>query len=431
MSGLERRDGAEAPAGRHSGGLVGIDRPAQEWGRLFEAPSDLRARVSGAVARRLFARVVRRFGITVVEGPTPTSADVPTMVLHRPDEFHARIGRDGLIGFGESYMTGAWSSPDLARLLTALAGEIGTLVPAPLRRLRRWYVAGHPHHQRNSLDNTRQNIAHHYDLSNDLFAAFLDDTMTYSAGLFESPTGATRADLAPAQARKIERLLDLTGVGPGVRVLEIGTGWGELALRAARRGARVHSVTLSAEQQALARERIAHAGLDDRVEVELVDYRRVGGEYDVVLSVEMIEAVGHEFLPAYFSTIHDRLVPGGRAGIQAILMPHDRMLETLGTHTWIHEYIFPGGFLPSVELLDEVAGANGLTTTDRFSFGPHYAETLRLWDDAFMAADVAALGFDEVFHRMWHFYLCYSRAGFASGYLDVQQIVLTRPGAAG
>jgi cyclopropane-fatty-acyl-phospholipid synthase len=168
--------------------------------------------------------------------------------------------------------------------------------------------------------------------------------------------------------------------------------------------------------------------VSDPVRAELADYRRLSGEYDAVLSVEMIEAVGYEFLPAYFSTLRDRLRPGGRAGLQTILMPHERMLETLGTYTWINKYIFPGGFLPSVELLDRLVEDAGMLPVDRLSFGPHYAETLRLWDESFLAADLGPLGFDEVFRRMWHFYLCYSRAGFASGYLDVQQLVFHRPG---
>ena len=433
------------------------DRSSTRWPGLFEAPSGPRTQVSAAIAKRLFGAVAHRFDLDVVTpGPAFPPADPrtgqaagrltqrPTIVLHRPEEFYARIGRDGLIGFGEGYMTGAWDSPDLSRLLTVLAAEIGTLIPQRLQRLRRWHVARRPHRERNSVHNTQANIAHHYDLSNDLFQAFLDETMSYSSALFDasvsgsrlsqvaaSPDHPTAADLPGAQARKYERLLDLTGVGDGTRLLEIGTGWGELALRAARRGAVVHSVTLSREQQTLARERIAAAGFADRVEVELTDYRNVRGEYDAVVSVEMIEAVGYEFLPEYFRTIADRLVPGGRAGLQAILMPHDRMMATLENYTWIYKYIFPGGFVPSAELIDEVAQPCGLRVTERLSFGLHYAETLRMWDDAFLAADLEALtprqgGFDEVFRRMWHFYLTYSRAGFAAGYLDVQQLVLER-----
>jgi cyclopropane-fatty-acyl-phospholipid synthase len=197
----------------------------------------------------------------------------------------------------------------------------------------------------------------------------------------------------------------------------------------------VHSVTLSSEQQTLARERIAAAGLADRVEVELCDYRaistgdRAGERYDAVVSVEMVEAVGHEYWPTYFATLDRVLAPGGRAVVQAITMPHDRMLATRNTYTWINKYIFPGGFLPSVEVVDEVTREHtSLRLTGRLSFGQHYAETLRRWDTAFQAArdQVRGLGFDEIFERMWHFYLDYSRAGFASGYLDVQQLTLAR-----
>lgn len=398
------------------------------WPELDDVPDDLRARVSAPVARWLLGRIARRLGIVVLDQATPGAwPDAPTIVLHRPAEFYARTGRDGLIGFGEAYMTGAWDSPDLARVLTALAGSVGTLVPAPLRRGRRWYVARRPAHHDNTTSSSRRNVAHHYDLSNELFASFLDETMTYSSALFSTPYDARPDDLAAAQARKIERLLDLAEVGPGAEVLEIGTGWGELAIRAARRGATVHTVTLSAEQLRLAEDRISAAGLADRVRVELADYREVRGSYDAVVSVEMIEAVGHAHLPAYFTALHDRLRPGGRAALQAIVMPHERMLETMGTHTWVTKYVFPGGFLPSSRLLDRLAADAGLRVADRLAFGAHYAETLRLWDEAFGAVVLEALGFDEVFGRMWHFYLCYSRAGFASGYLDVEQLLLTRP----
>ena len=294
------------------------------------------------------------------------------------------------------------------------------------------------------MTNSRSNIGHHYDLSNDLFQTFLDPTLSYSSALFDGePTGpVTAAELEAGQARKIERLLDRAGVGAGTNLLEIGTGWGELAIRAARRGATVHSVTLSVEQLALARERVAEAAADGsfdaaQVRIELCDYRQIpdrrtpGGQtYDAICSVEMIEAVGHDYWPEYFSTLDRLLAPGGTVALQAITMPHDRMLATRRTYTWINKYIFPGGFLPSTEAIDSVTREHTtLRVTERLSFGQHYAETLRAWDTRFAAAadQVRALGFDDTFRRMWHFYLEYSRAGFASGYLDVQQIVLARP----
>ncbi|HET7350437.1 MAG TPA: cyclopropane-fatty-acyl-phospholipid synthase family protein [Marmoricola sp.] len=421
------------------------------WPGLDEVPTGPRAEVSARVARRLFRAAVRRLPVTVREGSDSTrtwGAGGPEMRIQRPGEFFARLGRDGLIGFGEAYMTGAWEADDLGGFLTVLAADLPRLVPAPLQALRTAYVARPPRHQRNTEDNTRNNISHHYDLSNELFGIFLDETLSYSSALFDTsvrergdhlsaapPEGDHSEALAAAQARKIDRLLDEAGVRDGTRVLEIGTGWGELAIRAAARGATVHSVTLSSEQLELAERRVHEAGYAGRVSIELCDYRAVstgpaaGGTYDAVVSVEMIEAVGHEFWPTYFATIDRVLAPGGRVAIQAITMPHDRMLATRNTWTWIHKYIFPGGFLPSVTAIDEATRAHTtLRISNRLAFGRHYAETLARWDAAFMSAreQVEALGLDRTFRRMWHFYLEYSRAGFASGYLDVQQVTLTR-----
>ncbi len=429
-------------------------RPTTDlWPGLDRVPAGLRTAVSSRVARRLFLSAVGRLHVTVeIAASAGSKARTvgkggPLMTVRRPDEFFARLGRDQLIGFGESYMTGAWEAEDLGGFLTVLAAEIQDLVPQSLQRLRAAVVRRPPHTELGIEEHTRDNIAHHYDLSNDLFGIFLDPTLSYSSALFggevvdhghylEAPAPYDTHDLEGAQGAKIERLLDQTHVGEGSRVLEIGTGWGELAIRAARRGATVLSVTLSSEQQTLARERIEAAGFTDRVTVELCDYRAVSTgarsdeRYDAVLSVEMVEAVGHEFWPTYFRTIDRVLAPGGRAGIQAITMPHDRMLATRSTYTWIHKYIFPGGFLPSVEAVEQVTREHtDLRVTGRLSFGQHYAETLRQWDEAVTASSdrVLELGFDETFLRMWHFYLDYSRAGFASGYLDVQQFTLSRP----
>ncbi|WP_242532577.1 cyclopropane-fatty-acyl-phospholipid synthase family protein [Nocardioides sp. S5] len=420
-----------------------------------------RTAVSAAVARRLFRAAVGRLAVTVIEEPTGRRLGQggPVMRLHRPDEFYARLGRDGLIGFGESYMTGAWDTDDLAGFLTVPAARMATLVPPSLQRLRALVTPRLPHHQRSTEANSQANISHHYDLSNDLFALFLDETLSYSSALFDtSTTQVARGpgsvgdhlvatppdpvdhddprrhgpDFAAAQARKIDRLLDEAGVAEGSHVLEIGTGWGELAIRAARRGASVHTITLSVEQLELAEERIAAAGFSDRVHVELMDYRALaatGATYDAVVSVEMIEAVGHEFWGTYFSTIDQVLAPGGRVSIQAITMPHDRMLATRDGHTWINKYIFPGGFLPSVEVIDEITRADTtLRLVDQLEMGSHYAETLRRWDRLFLAQrdTVLGLGFDDMFMRVWHLYLAYSQAGFASGYINVSQLTFTR-----
>ncbi|MGW0856351.1 class I SAM-dependent methyltransferase [Streptomyces sp. NPDC002690] len=353
----------------------------------------------------------------------------PLLEIHRPDVFFRRIGTDGLIGFGESYMAAEWDAPDPVAVLSVLAGHVAELVPAPLQRLRPLWAPRQPAEQANTPDGARDNISRHYDLSNDLFALFLDETMTYSAALFRG-FPADRTLLPAAQHRKIDRLLDLTEVGPGTRLLEIGTGWGELALRAAARGARVTTVTLSAEQRDLARRRVRDAGLEDRVDVCLSDYRQVTGEYDAIVSVEMVEAVGEEYWPVYFRTLEARLAPGGRIALQAITMPDDRMRAASATHTWIQKYIFPGGLIPSSRALEENAARAGLRTDRRARFGTHYAETLRLWRERFheRAEEVDALGFDATFRRMWTFYLAYSEAGFRSGYLNVEQVLLVRPG---
>jgi cyclopropane-fatty-acyl-phospholipid synthase len=431
---------------------VSIARPAiDQWPDLAEVPRGLRTTVSAAVARRIFRAGVERLPVTVHLGDETLGTGGPAMTIHRPEEFFARLGRGVLIGFGEAYLTGAWDAPDLGAFLSVLAADMPTLVPQSLQRLRSLAVLRPPHHQRSTTANSQNNIAHHYDLSNELFELFLDPGLSYSAALFEAERvhddGFGRAtapvpgsDLAEGQWRKIERLLDHTDVRSGSRVLEIGTGWGELAISAARRGALVHSITLSTEQKALAERRIADAGLSDRISVELLDYRDlVGagsphlGAYDAVLSVEMIEAVGFDFWDEYFSTLDAVLAPGGAVGIQAITMRHDRMLATRNTYTWINKYIFPGGLLPSVEVIDQITRERTtLRVTDRLSFGRHYAETLRQWDQRFLAnrERVIGLGFDETFVRMWHFYLEYSLAGFASDYIDVNQIVMRRePGA--
>ncbi len=416
------------------------------WPDLHPAPAP--GGVAARIAERLFRSAVGRLDVTVrIRGGSGRAEEVigrggPAIVVHRPAELFARVGRDHLIGFGEAYLTGAWSEDGvpgdgvLGDFLAVLAAEMSSLVPEPLQRLRAFVVPRLPRSQRGTRENTQANVAHHYDLSNDLFAAFLDPTLSYSSALFTDPASAGAGDLVAAQHRKIDRLLDQAGVGPGTRLLEIGTGWGELAIRAAARGAQVRSITLSVEQQQLAEQRIAAAGHAAQVVVDLCDYRALldepGASYDAVVSVEMIEAVGAEFWPTYFRTLDHVLVPGGKVALQAITLPHERMLATRSTHTFITKYIFPGGALPSVRAIEEVTARHtGLRVSDDLAIGQHYATTLRLWDEAFVAAaeEVGALGFDTTFARMWHFYLEYCRAGFAAGYIDDHQLTLTKDGA--
>jgi cyclopropane-fatty-acyl-phospholipid synthase len=429
----DRRRAQRAP-----GSALPVSVDPHRWPDVARLP---RAGLRTLIARALFRKVVAGLPLQVTEpGRPPAGAGgpgCPVMHLSQPGAFFRRVGAFGLIGLGESYMAGEWDSPDLAGVLTVFASQVSTLVPPVLQRLRRLAVRPVPPGDDPSEEGARHNISRHYDLSNELFALFLDETMSYSCALFEQdgdgrpaapPPGEAQAAryLAAAQQRKIDRLLDLTGVGPGCRVLEIGTGWGELAIRAARRGATVRTITISQRQRDLAARRVAAAGLGSRVSVELLDYRQVAGQFDVVLSVEMIEAVGARYWPAYFRVLREALGPGGRAGLQAITMPHDRMLATRRTQTWILKYIFPGGLIPSAAAIEERAAAAGLSVADRYDFGPHYAQTLRIWRDRFTGqqAEVARLGFDEVFRRMWTLYLAYAQAGFASGYLGVSQFLL-------
>ncbi len=396
------------------------------------------------VARVLFTAAVGRLPLRirlpngrVLGAPWPGTGSpgtiVPEMVIRRPGAFFRRLGASGLIGFGESYMAGDWDSADLTGVLTTFAAHVGELVPPGLQRLGRLGVRRHPAGDAATPDGARRNIHRHYDLSNDLFALFLDETMTYSSAMFQAgPDGAPVASgqlLAEAQQRKVDTLLDLAAVGPGTRLLEIGTGWGELAIRAGQRGARVLTVTISPEQRALAARRVAEAGLGGQVRVELRDYRELDGQFDAVCSAEMIEAVGERYWPAYFGVLDRVLAPGGRAALQAITMAHDRMLATRHTYTWIHKYIFPGGLIPSVAAIeDAVAATRDLRVASRTDFGAHYAETLRIWRERFTArvAEVKALGFDEVFIAMWTFYLSYAEAGFRAAYLDVCQLTLEK-----
>ncbi len=391
----------------------------------------------GRVARWALGPVLRDVPVTVRSAAgdrygAPADAERPTLEVARPDAFFARLGQSPMIGIGESYMAGEWHAADgtdLADALTPFAERVTTLVPPALYRLRH-AVLPRGLNPTNTLAGARRNIEAHYDLSNEMFALFLDPTMSYSSALFEDlSTAPTSADLEDAQLRKVDAVLDAAGVVPGSRVLEIGTGWGTLAIRAAQRGAQVTSVTLSSEQAALARRRVEAAGVADRVDIAVRDYRDQTGRFDAVVSVEMVEAVGEEFWPTYFSRIDDLLVPGGAAAIQAILIGHDRMVATRDTYTWIHKYIFPGGMLPSAEAIRAVLRDHtSLHVSNLAPMGRHYAHTLRLWRERFLASwpDVEALGFDETFRRMWEFYLAYCEAGFRSGYLDVARLTLTR-----
>ncbi len=410
---------------------------------VLRRPFDLRASVRVAAARTLLTAAVSRVPVDVrlPDGqmlvPRRDASARPVLELVRPESLLRRIAEHPKIGIGEGYMAGDWRAgegTDLAAVLLPFAERVRTVLPRPLTRLRRIADRPIPRAQRNTLTGSRRNIEAHYDLSNDLFAAFLDPTMSYSSGLFDEARPFADQDLAEAQLRKVRAILDLAEVRDRTRVLEIGTGWGTLAIEAARRGATVTTVTLSKEQAQLADARVRAAGVGDLVEVRVADYREVVGDFDAIVSVEMIEAVGDEYWPTYFNGLDRLLAPGGAAAIQAILMDHDRYLATRNSYGWIHKHIFPGGMIPSLQAIGDTTREHTRLRVDRVhSFGRHYAETLRRWRSTFTAAftDIAALGFDETFRRKWEFYLAYCEAGFDSGYLDVAQIRLTRPASGG
>jgi cyclopropane-fatty-acyl-phospholipid synthase len=402
----------------------------QRWPDIAVVPHrPLRA----AVAQQFFRRAAERVRLRVSEAGHGwygggTGAD-PVLRLQRPDAFFHRLGDSGTIGFGEAYMACDWTTDDLPGVLTAFAGQLRDLIPPALQRLRHAVLSRQPRQHDNTIEGARDNIHRHYDLSNDLFALFLDETMTYSSAIFSGDPHTSADSLADAQRRKIDRLLDSAAVGEGTRVLEIGTGWGELAMRAARRGATVTTLTISTEQADLARERIAAAGLADRITVLLQDYREVQGRFDAVVSVEMIEAVGANHWHEYFATIDRVLAQGGRVALQAILQDDETVSLTQDTYTWIRKYIFPGGQCASLEAIERtLAEHTSLVVADRYAFNRHYVETLHRWRTRFeaRAAEVDALGFDETFRRMWSFYLAYSEAGFRTRYLDVQQLTLVK-----
>jgi len=307
----------------------------------------------------------------------------------------------------------------------------GELLPKWAQSLRWLVTKSQPGEQDNDRAGARENISRHYDLSNAMFSEFLDPTLTYSAAYFADATAdlatASYDELTDAQLRKLDAILDAAGVRSGSRVLDIGCGWASLAIRAAQRGAWVTAITIASQQALLAQRRIADAGVGDRVQVALRDYRDQIGEFDAVLSVEMIEAVGEKYWPVYFEAIERRLAPGGVAVVQAIVMPHERMLATRNTFTWVQKYIFPGGLIPSIKVIEDVTAQHtGLRAEVIRHLGADYARTLRIWRNRFIERwpAIADLGFDDTFRRMWEFYLAYSEAGFATGYLDVAQLVL-------
>ncbi|WP_281982703.1 SAM-dependent methyltransferase [Thalassorhabdomicrobium marinisediminis] len=351
---------------------------------------------------------------------------VAEIVIHNSDLF-ARLIREGDLGFSEAYMDGWWSTPDLMAFMDLVSDDAEAIYDGfPGQGLLRAYEKLRFWWQSNSKRQAKKNISYHYDLGNDFYGLWLDETMTYSSAKFE--TG--QESLETAQRQKYASMVDQMGVTAGDHVLEIGCGWGGFAEYAAKeRGLHVTGLTISREQFNFAQQRIEKAGLSDKVTLKLQDYRDEAGTYDGIASIEMFEAVGEKYWPTYFDTVRRCLKPGASGTLQIIMVQDDRWEQYRSGVDFIQKYIFPGGMLPAPMVLREQIGRAGLEVAHAISFGQSYSDTLRRWHETFNEKwdEVAALGFDARFRRMWNFYLASCAGAFRGGICDVTQITVTRP----
>ena len=398
-------------------------------------PSSLAERVTTSLAERLLSRAltalpegelevrtaggqVRRFG-----RPAPDGLRATIDVVH--PRMWRRVLAGGTLGAGESYVDGDFETDDLTALIRlfvrnrAMMGALDSGLARGGMALARVLRAA----RENTRAGSRRNIRDHYDLGNDLFACMLDPTMTYSAAVFEPPT----LTLEQASLCKLDRLLERLELSPSDRLLEIGTGWGSMALRAAERGARVVTTTISTQQATLARQRIAAAGLSERVQVLEVDYRDLQGQFDKVVSIEMVEAVGARHLPRYFAEIAARLVPGGRLALQAITIPDHELARHQREADFIQRHVFPGSSIPTVTSLVSAAGRARLRLRHLEDITPHYTRTLNAWrrNLAPHRAEVVAR-YGERFWRTWDYYLCECEGAYAERYLGCVQLLFER-----
>ena len=392
----------------------------------------LRARLVAQMAALHGGRLRLQDALGEVELGTPDAHGESLRVNLRvlDPAFYRAVAANGSVGAGEAYMDGLWECDDpvaLVRLLVRnrdlLDGMEGGLARLGGLALRAWHAL-----QRNTRAGSRRNIAAHYDLGNDFFRLFLSADLMYSSALFADE----REDLDSASTRKLDAICRKLDLKPGDRVVEIGTGWGGFAVHAARHyGCHVTTTTISREQHALAAARIAAAGLGERVSLLLEDYRDLRGHYDKLVSIEMIEAIGHQYLDTYFATLGRLLKPEGLALVQAITIEDHRYAQALRAVDFIKRHIFPGSFIPSVSaMLGAMARGSDLGLVQQQDFGHSYALTLKAWRERFLArlTEVRALGYDERFIRMWEFYLAYCEGGFRERSIGVSHLVLAKPG---
>lgn len=398
--------------------------------------------LDGLMRKRLLAALkgLQDCRITIEEGDetlvlgTPATAPAKSLVAHiriHDAAFYRQVGLNGSVGAGEAYMDGLWDCDDLVTLTRILVRNRDHLdaMETGLARIggsamRIWGAM-----MRNTRKGSRRNIAAHYDLGNDFFKIFLDENLMYSSAIYASEDDS----LETASTRKLDRICSKLGLGPHHHLLEIGTGWGGLALHAAKHyGCRVTTTTISREQHDLARERIAAAGLSDRVTLLLEDYRDLKGSFDRIVSIEMIEAIGHQYLDTYFRTINRLLKSDGMALIQAITIEDHRYKQALKAVDFIKRFIFPGSFIPSISAMSNAIGRNSdMKLFNLEDIGPSYALTLRAWRQRFLGRldEVRALGYPERFIRMWEFYLTYCEGGFIERSIGDVQMLLCKPDA--
>jgi cyclopropane-fatty-acyl-phospholipid synthase len=362
------------------------------------------------------------------------AGNISASVTINSNDFFKQVILYGDIGFGEAYVNGLWDTDNITNVIKWFLLNLennptisGGKAQALALNMLKWFNKIAHFKRANSLDGSKKNISEHYDLNNDFFASFLDPTMTYSGAYFYKDG----LSLEDAQLAKYERLCRQLHLKPTDHVLEIGSGWGGNAIYMAKNyGCKVTSLTISAEQLKLAQERVEAAGLGDKINIKMLDYRQMEGQFDKIVSVEMLEAVGHKYLDVYFKKCHDLLKKNGILALQVITSPDSRYDSLRKGVDWIQKHIFPGSLLPSVAAINGAVNRTGdLTMVDLKDIGSHYAQTLKLWFEQFNAnlPKVRSLGFDDTFIRKWNYYLCYCEAAFAMRNINVMQLVYVRP----
>ena len=379
-----------------------------------------------------------RLYLTLTSGEQITlgtgEGNIAASIVVNSDEFYKRIILYGDIGFGEAYVDGLWDTDNITNVINWVLlnidnapGVSGSKIQTLSLNLLKLYNKLSHFKRRNTIEGSRKNISEHYDLNNDFFASFLDPTMTYSSAYFYRDG----LSLEEAQIAKYDRLCQQLHLKPTDHVLEIGSGWGGNAIYMAKKyGCRVTSLTISQEQHKMAVERVEAEGLSDRVSILVKDYRAMEGVFDKIVSVEMLEAVGYNFMDVYFKKCHDLLKKNGILAIQVITSPDSRYESLRKGVDWIQKHIFPGSLLPSVGAINNSVNRTGdMTLVDLKDIGLDYAKTLKLWYDAFNAnlSKVKSLGFDDTFIRKWNYYLCYCEAAFAMRNINVMHLVYSRP----